>query len=139
MENQILILADELKKELEKTINIWIKKNFNSIEHKKNTLNEFIECPFSEETMNIYLFIEKKFGTETPTMFGLYWKFLYENGLINKNIHRLTKQRYVKWINSRYKLNITRLQTNVSKSMLIGLKKSLNEYNKLKKLNNQLN
>ena len=103
------------------------------LKNKKDTiLNGLSECPFSEETLNFYLFIENKFGTKTPTMFGLYWKFLSENGLINKYLHRITKQRYINWINIRYELNITKLQTNVSKSMLIGLKESLNEFNKLK-------
>jgi|688.fasta_scaffold940713_1 hypothetical protein len=112
-----------------------------SIKQKQIILNEFSECPFSQETLNFYLYIEKKFGTGTKgeNMFSLYWKFLSDNGLINKNMRRITKQRYINWINNRYGLNITNLQPNVSKPMLIGLKEFLNEYNKILKTKNKKN
>ena len=130
-ETGYLISIEETKKIIEfLTTQLKNKKEtIKYIEKKDTILNRFDECPFSEKTINFYLFIEKKFGTKTPTMFGLYWKFLCENGLINNYLHRITKQRYINWINSRYELNITKLQTNVSKSMLIGLKESLNEFN----------
>lgn len=88
--------------------------------------------PFSsDEVRNFYLFIEKKHGTGNKTIFGAYWKFLSDNGIVDRKV-RIIKQRYVEWINLRFAFpddeKIINLQTNSSKSFRNSLLDDLVEY-----------
>ena len=64
MENQISISADELKRELEKTINVWVERTFNYIqvgvlekylEHSSSVLEEYIRYPSTNEMFDDWL------------------------------------------------------------------------------------
>lgn len=88
--------------------------------------------PFSsDEVRNFYLFIEKKHGTGNKSIFGAYWKFFSDNGIID-NKSKLLKKRYVEWINLRFgfldKEKIIMLQTNSSESFRNSLLDDLVEY-----------
>ena len=58
MENQVSISAEELKRELEKTIHIWVERTFNFIQVGvlekwcDNTLFEYIRTPSVEDMIN---------------------------------------------------------------------------------------
>ena len=61
MENQISISAEELKRELEKTIHIWVERTFNYIQvgvlekYCDNTLYEYIRNPSPSEVFEDWL------------------------------------------------------------------------------------
>jgi hypothetical protein len=61
MENQISISKEELKRELEKTINVWVERTFNYIQvgvlekYCDNTLYEYIRNPSSSEVFEDWL------------------------------------------------------------------------------------
>jgi hypothetical protein len=61
MENQVSISAEELKRELEKTIHIWIERTFNFIQlgvlnkYCDNTLYDYIRNPSLEEAFEDWL------------------------------------------------------------------------------------
>jgi hypothetical protein len=61
MENQISISAEELKRELEKTINVWVERTFNYIQvgvlekYCDNTLVDYIRSKSVEESFEDWL------------------------------------------------------------------------------------
>jgi hypothetical protein len=61
MENQISISKEELKRELEKTINVWVERTFNYIQvgvlekYCDNTLYEYIRNPSPSEVFEDWL------------------------------------------------------------------------------------
>ena len=61
MENQVSISAEELKRELEKTINVWIDRTFNFIKvgvlnkYCDNTLYDYIRNPSLEEAFDKWI------------------------------------------------------------------------------------
>jgi hypothetical protein len=64
MENQISLSAEELKRELEKTINVWIERSFNYIQvqvlnkyldYDSQSLAEFIRYPSTKDVFDDWL------------------------------------------------------------------------------------
>ena len=61
MENQVSISAEELKRELEKTINVWVDRTFNFIQvgvlnkYCDNTLYDYIRNPSLEEAFDEWI------------------------------------------------------------------------------------
>ena len=64
MENQITISTEELKRELEKTINVWVERSFNYIqvnvlekylEYEGGVLEEFIHYPSTNQMFDDWL------------------------------------------------------------------------------------
>ena len=66
MENQVSISKDELKKELEKTIHLWVERNFNFIQvevlekYCDNTLVDYIRNPSVEKKFYDWLYDSKE-------------------------------------------------------------------------------
>lgn len=123
---------EDLKKHIEE----YYLKSFsdNSIEKETQTSKpkEPDWHPFNtDETRDFYLYIEKKHGIGNKTIFGSYWKFLSDNGLVNNNSRNI-KKRYIIWINLRFGYRndekIVRLQTNSSEFFRNSLLDDLVEY-----------
>jgi hypothetical protein len=125
---------------VEEHTNPAIEEHFKKDESNKSELSKLIPQeldwhPFpTNEVRDFYLHIEKKHGTGNKTIFGAYWKFLSDNGIID-NKARQVKKRFVEWINLRFafldKEKINTLQTNSSEKFRENLLNDLVDYEEL--------
>jgi hypothetical protein len=123
---------EDLKTHIEEFYFKSMSDNSAEKETKDSIIKELDWHPFSnDEVRNFYLFIEKKHGTGNKTIFGAYWKFLSDNGIVDKKV-RSIKKRYVEWINLRFAFpddkKIKILQPNSSKIFRNSLLDDLVEY-----------
>jgi len=130
--------------DLKKYIEEFYFESISDISIKKETKNpiqnELNPHPFhNDDVRDFHLYLESKYPNdikETKSVFGAFWKFFVQEGLIDLNEKSRIMKNYIDWINKRFDFQdeelITKLQTNTESFPLSAFEKHYDEFEESK-------